>query len=68
MRALAEKPYDEDEATVDALAGRKACRHGHWPHQGIICVRCAVEGIAKVTLQALSEIPEDGPVRLPNTP
>jgi hypothetical protein len=34
------KPYSEKEATVDALAGRQACRHGVWPHQGN-CAKCA---------------------------
>lgn len=32
-------PYTERGAAVDALAGRSACRHGIWPHQGE-CPRC----------------------------
>lgn len=35
-------PYSQREAAVDALAGREACRHGVWPHQGE-CPKCAKE-------------------------
>ncbi len=33
-------PYRQDEAVVDALAGREQCKHGLWPHQGE-CAKCA---------------------------
>lgn len=36
------KPYSDRGAAVDALAGRKACRHGAWPHQGE-CPKCAAD-------------------------
>lgn len=34
--------YQEEEAAVDALSGREACRHGLWPHQGD-CEICGLD-------------------------
>jgi hypothetical protein len=42
------KPYCEQEAAVDALAGREACEHGLWPHQGAVCPACAAKEIGDI--------------------
>lgn len=55
MEALTPKPYDEGEATVDALGGRAACPHGHWPHQVPVCRTCAAEVVTKVVLTLVGD-------------
>ena len=45
---LTPKQYDERAAALDALGGRSACRHGHWPHQGAICGWCATEALLRL--------------------
>jgi hypothetical protein len=52
VRAFGPKrPYDEQEAAVDALSGKEPCRHGRWPHEGGICPLCAGEVAVKVCQQ-----------------
>lgn len=46
-----QRPYDEQEAAVDALSGKEPCRHGRWPHEGGICPLCAGEVAVKVCKQ-----------------
>ena len=46
-----QRPYDEQEAAVDALSGKEPCRHGRWPHEGGICPLCAGEAAVKVCKQ-----------------
>lgn len=43
-----QRPYDEQEAVVDALSGKEACPHGRWPHEGGLCALCAGEVALKV--------------------
>jgi len=52
-----EKPYDEQEAAVDALSGKEPCRHGRWPHEGGICPLCAGEAAVKVCKQIFGSEP-----------
>jgi hypothetical protein len=56
-RLFTPKPYDEGEAVVDALSGRRACRHGIWPHQAAACAVCVAEGAATVCLKLLASTP-----------
>lgn len=52
VRAFArQKPYDEQEAAVDALSGKEPCPHGRWPHEGGLCPLCAGEVAVKVCKQ-----------------
>jgi hypothetical protein len=57
VKAFTPKPYDENEAAMDALSGREACRHGHWPHQGGVCGLCAAEVAAKAALSLFAAKP-----------
>lgn len=57
VKAFTPKPYDENEAALDALGGKQACRHGRWPHQQALCALCTAEVAAKALTNLLGAKP-----------